>query len=168
MKAMVLTAPGELVLDEVAQPGGGAGQVLVRVTHSGICGTDYKIFNGSIPVRYPRIMGHEMVGEVVDAGDSDAPRPATGSSSIPSSIAAPVSTAASARRTCARTASCSAATPTAALPSTSPRRRARSSRCPTRIDSRTAPMIQVLTTCLHAQRQVDIFPGEYVVVLGSA
>ena len=27
-------------------------------------------------------------------------------------------------------------------------------------------MIQVLTTCLHAQRQIDIFPGEYVVVLG--
>jgi L-iditol 2-dehydrogenase len=27
-------------------------------------------------------------------------------------------------------------------------------------------MIQVLTTCLHAQRQVDIFPGESVVVLG--
>ena len=27
-------------------------------------------------------------------------------------------------------------------------------------------MIQVLTTCLHAQRQIDIFPGESVVVLG--
>jgi L-iditol 2-dehydrogenase len=27
-------------------------------------------------------------------------------------------------------------------------------------------MIQVLTTCLHAQRQIDIFPGEFVVVLG--
>ena len=70
MKAMVLTGPGELTLDEVVKPGNGAGQVLVKVTHSGICGTDYKIFNGSIPVRYPRIMGHEMAGEVVDAGDS--------------------------------------------------------------------------------------------------
>jgi L-iditol 2-dehydrogenase len=27
-------------------------------------------------------------------------------------------------------------------------------------------MIQVLTTCLHAQRQIATFPGEYVVVLG--
>ena len=50
MKAMVLTAPGELVLDEVAKPARGSRHVLVRVTHSGICGTDYKIFNGSIPV----------------------------------------------------------------------------------------------------------------------
>src|SRR5437762_9996147 len=37
---------------------------------------------------------------------------------------------------------------------------------PDSIDSRTAPMIQVLTTCLHAQRQVDIFPAESVVVYG--
>jgi L-iditol 2-dehydrogenase len=34
------------------------------------------------------------------------------------------------------------------------------------VDTRTAPLIQVLTTCLHAQRQIDIFPGEFVVVLG--
>ena len=37
---------------------------------------------------------------------------------------------------------------------------------PESIDSRTAPMIQVLTTCLHAQRQVEIFPAESVVVFG--
>src|SRR4029434_4868032 len=37
---------------------------------------------------------------------------------------------------------------------------------PDGIDRNAAPMIQVLTTCLHAQRQIDIFPGEYVVVLG--
>src|SRR3970040_436490 len=70
MKAMVLTAPGELVQEEVARPAPAASDVLVRVTHSGICGTDYKIFNGSIPVRYPRIMGHEMAGGVVDAGNA--------------------------------------------------------------------------------------------------
>jgi threonine dehydrogenase-like Zn-dependent dehydrogenase len=39
-------------------------------------------------------------------------------------------------------------------------------RLPDSIDSRTAPLIQVLTTCLHAQRQVNIFPAESVVVFG--
>jgi threonine dehydrogenase-like Zn-dependent dehydrogenase len=68
MKAMVLSAPNELALGEVARPAIGEGQVLVRVTYSGICGTDYKIYSGAIPVRYPRIMGHEMIGEVVEAG----------------------------------------------------------------------------------------------------
>ena len=37
---------------------------------------------------------------------------------------------------------------------------------PASVDTRVAPLIQVLTTCLHAQRQIDIFPGEFVVVLG--
>jgi threonine dehydrogenase-like Zn-dependent dehydrogenase len=37
---------------------------------------------------------------------------------------------------------------------------------PATVDTRNAPMIQVLTTCLHAQRQINIFPGEYAVVLG--
>src|SRR3989442_8643262 len=65
MKAMVLRAPRDLVLDDVPRPQVEGRQVLVRVTHSGICGTDYKIYSGAIPVAYPRIMGHEMVGEVV-------------------------------------------------------------------------------------------------------
>jgi len=37
---------------------------------------------------------------------------------------------------------------------------------PASIDSVTAPMIQVLTTCVHAQRQIDIASGESVVVFG--
>jgi 2-desacetyl-2-hydroxyethyl bacteriochlorophyllide A dehydrogenase len=37
---------------------------------------------------------------------------------------------------------------------------------PDSIDSLTAPMVQVLTTCVHAQRQIDIFPDESVVVMG--
>ena len=74
MRAMVLTAPGQLVLDEVARPSPAANDVLVRVTHSGICGTDYKIFKGAIPVSYPRIMGHEMAGEVVEAGSAPLPQ----------------------------------------------------------------------------------------------
>ena len=68
MKAMVLRAPRDLVLDEVPQPEVDGREVLVRVTHSGICGTDFKIYSGAIPVAYPRIMGHEMVGEVVAPG----------------------------------------------------------------------------------------------------
>ena len=36
---------------------------------SGICGTDVKIYEGSIQVRYPVVMGHEMAGEVQQGGD---------------------------------------------------------------------------------------------------
>jgi 2-desacetyl-2-hydroxyethyl bacteriochlorophyllide A dehydrogenase len=37
---------------------------------------------------------------------------------------------------------------------------------PDRIDTRQAPLIQVATTCVHAQRRVNIFPGQAVVVMG--
>src|SRR5207247_95086 len=39
-------------------------------------------------------------------------------------------------------------------------------RLPDAINSRTAPLIQVLTTCLHAQKQIEIVAGESVVVYG--
>ena len=165
MKAMVLTAPGELVQDEVARPTAGAGQVLVRVTHSGICGTDYKIFNGSIPVRYPRIMGHEMVGEVVDPGDTTL-RPGDRVIVDPELYCgACFHCRIGQTHLCpngpllGRDANGGFAEYLGAPAS-------QVFTLPDDLDIRHAPLIQVLTTCLHAQRQVDIFPGEYVVVLG--
>src|ERR1700693_2597128 len=68
MKAMVLRRPRDVGFEEVERPNPRSGEVLIRVTHSGVCGTDLKIYDGSIPVRYPLIMGHEMCGEVVQVG----------------------------------------------------------------------------------------------------
>jgi len=158
MKAMVLRAPSDLVLDEVARPQAVDGQVLVRITHSGVCGTDYKIFNGSIRVPYPLIPGHEMAGERVDTGERVIIDPETYDGTcfycqkgltnlcpngtligrdvnggFAEYLMAPASQV---------------------------------FRLPDSVDDRTAPMIQVLTTCLHAQRQVDIFPGDTVAVIG--
>ena len=165
MKAMVLTAPGELVLDDVARPAVPAGHVTVRITHSGICGTDYKIYNGAIPVTYPRIMGHEMAGEVVDPGDSSLAR---GDRVI---VDPELYCGACFHCRIGQTHLCPkgmligrdtnggfAEYVTAPASHVFP--------LPATVDTRNAPMIQVLTTCLHAQRQIDIFPGEYAVVLG--
>ena len=166
MKAMVLTAPRELVEDEVARPRLDARHVLVRVTHSGICGTDFKIYSGAIPVRYPRIMGHEMIGEVVEGGDVGGfhagdrvivdPELYCGSCfhcRIGQTHLCPKG------MLLGRDANGGFAEYVAApLSHVFP--------LPDSIDSRTAPLIQVLTTCLHAQRQINIFPAESVVVLG--
>jgi len=38
--------------------------VLVHLERAGICGTDLKILDGSTPVSYPRVLGHELVGTV--------------------------------------------------------------------------------------------------------
>jgi 2-desacetyl-2-hydroxyethyl bacteriochlorophyllide A dehydrogenase len=64
MRAAVLHAPRSLRLEEVPVPALEAGDVLVRVSLAGLCGTDYSIWTGERPVRYPRIMGHELLGVV--------------------------------------------------------------------------------------------------------
>jgi len=165
MKAMVLTGPRELVRDDVARPGAPSGHVHVRVTHSGICGTDFKIFTGAIPVRYPRIMGHEMAGEVVDAGSSTL---RSGDRVI---VDPQLYCRACFQCRIGQTHLCrngiligrdtdgGFAEYVTAPPS-------HVFTLPESVGTGTAPLIQVLTTCLHAQRQIEIFPGEFVVVLG--
>ncbi|TIM83656.1 zinc-binding alcohol dehydrogenase family protein, partial [Mesorhizobium sp.] len=71
MKAVVCRSPGELVLEDRPAPGTPpSGWALVGVSHVGICGTDYHIFEGKHPfLAYPRIMGHEVSGTVIEAGE---------------------------------------------------------------------------------------------------
>ncbi len=73
MKALVKSqgAPG-LWLEDITEPSIGINDVLIRVTHTGICGTDLHIYEWdewartTIPV--PMAIGHEFVGEIVEVG----------------------------------------------------------------------------------------------------
>ena len=49
----------------------GSGQVQIRVSHCGICGTDLHIFHGNMDhrVKLPQIIGHEMSGTIEAVGD---------------------------------------------------------------------------------------------------
>jgi 2-desacetyl-2-hydroxyethyl bacteriochlorophyllide A dehydrogenase len=68
MRALVCRRPGELAIEERPEPTRGDGEVLVGVRRIGICGTDFHIYEGSHPyLQYPRIMGHELAGEVLGA-----------------------------------------------------------------------------------------------------
>ncbi len=68
MEALVCRKPGELAVEERPEPERATGDVLVRIRRVGICGTDYHIYQGSHPyLHYPRIMGHELAAEVVEA-----------------------------------------------------------------------------------------------------
>lgn len=68
MRAAKITRPGEIVVEDVACPEPGAGEVLVRVMASGICGTDVHIFHGEYMGDYPIIPGHEFAGVVEAIG----------------------------------------------------------------------------------------------------
>ena len=69
---IVLAEPGRFQTRTGGVPEPQAGHALVRVRHIGVCGTDIHAFFGRQPFfDYPRILGHELGGEVVgcDAGD---------------------------------------------------------------------------------------------------
>jgi 2-desacetyl-2-hydroxyethyl bacteriochlorophyllide A dehydrogenase len=68
MRALICEAPGQLALAERERPARAPGEVLVRIRRVGVCGTDYHIYGGTQPyLSYPRVMGHELAGEVAEA-----------------------------------------------------------------------------------------------------
>lgn len=72
MDVVTCVEPGTLRHEQRECPERLAGEVLVRIRRVGVCGTDYHIYGGTQPyLSYPRVMGHELGGEVVEA-DADS------------------------------------------------------------------------------------------------
>jgi alcohol dehydrogenase len=63
--AVVPAVSSSWQIKDVPQPQPGLGQVLVKMHASGICYTDVHETLGHIPGQFPRILGHEPVGEIV-------------------------------------------------------------------------------------------------------
>jgi L-iditol 2-dehydrogenase len=69
MQALLLSEYGKLEMVEMPRPEPGAGEVLLRVSACGICGSDVHGYDGSSGRRIPPIvMGHEAAGVVAGAG----------------------------------------------------------------------------------------------------
>ncbi|GAB0117650.1 zinc-binding alcohol dehydrogenase family protein [Acidisoma sp. 7E03] len=68
MKAILCSKPGTLELIERPDPRPGPGEALIRIRRIGLCGTDYHILGGRQPYfAYPRVIGHELSAEIVEA-----------------------------------------------------------------------------------------------------
>lgn len=74
MKAAKVIAPHSIKMTEMPIPIPTENEVLIKVKYAGICGTDLKIYDGSISyikegnLSFPIIPGHEWSGEVVRVG----------------------------------------------------------------------------------------------------
>ena len=78
MQAMVLKQlaqledhPEPLALEALPDPLAQAGEILIRVSACGVCHTELDEIEGRIPPRHlPVVLGHQVVGEVVEGGDA--------------------------------------------------------------------------------------------------
>ncbi|HEY5149667.1 MAG TPA: alcohol dehydrogenase catalytic domain-containing protein, partial [Mycobacterium sp.] len=69
MKVLRFYAPKDVRLEDAPEPQCGPDEVKLRVRNCSTCGTDVKIFNnGHQNLSPPRIIGHEIAGEVVEVG----------------------------------------------------------------------------------------------------
>ena len=70
MNSVVIQEPGKLVIEQRALPVPAAGEVRVRVSYAGICGSDVHIYHGHNPfAKYPRVIGHEFFGHIDSVGE---------------------------------------------------------------------------------------------------
>ena len=165
MRAVRVISPGNLELAEVAEPES-SHEVVVRAHQVGICGTDTKIVAGKIPVDYPRIVGHELVGEVASA-------PAGAPFSIGDRVLVDPGVA------CGWCAMCLAGRPNICLNGGLLGRDVdgvfteytvvpvnRLVAVPESIGDKASGLLQVLGTCVHAVKQLKTFPGQVAAVVG--
>lgn len=68
MRALFFNQPHDIDVKDFDLPALKDNEVLVKVGACGICGTDFHIFEGKAPAKYPVILGHEYAGVVADAG----------------------------------------------------------------------------------------------------
>ena len=70
MKAAVFRAPGDVRIEQVAEPAPpGPGELLIRVSKAALCGTDSAEWDhGPLLARPPVVLGHEFTGTVAATG----------------------------------------------------------------------------------------------------
>ncbi len=72
MKAILIHSPQDISVEEVPNPVRKENEVLIKVRGMGICGSDIGAYKGINPlVIYPRIIGHEIAGEVLEVARNE-------------------------------------------------------------------------------------------------
>ena len=69
MKAVVFHGVNDIRVQDVPKPHARAGEAVIRIAATTICGTDVHIVRGEYPVHPGLILGHEPVGVIEELGE---------------------------------------------------------------------------------------------------
>jgi 2-desacetyl-2-hydroxyethyl bacteriochlorophyllide A dehydrogenase len=76
MKTLTCTSPGTFDYSDTEKPQLAKDQAIIKIKRIGICGTDLHAFEGTQPFfNYPRVLGHELSGELVAVDGNDDFKP---------------------------------------------------------------------------------------------
>lgn len=165
MKAVAVTDRLRVSIIDVPAPSGD-GTALVSVDSSGLCGTDLKILRGEIPVALPRVLGHEVVGHVQQAGPRGLVPEGTRVLVDPYAPCGRCHGCLNDREHLCPGGSLMGRDVDGGLTQTVEIAESRLHAIPDAIDDRSACLLQVLGTCIHAQDRITARPTATVVVLG--
>lgn len=71
MKILTCTTPGTFEYSIGEKPALTKGNAIIKIKRIGICGTDLHAYEGTQPFfSYPRVLGHELAGELVEFDDA--------------------------------------------------------------------------------------------------
>lgn len=166
MRALIVEGPGRVAVAQIPSPER-TGAALVEVTQGGLCGTDYKVVRGDVPVKLPLVLGHEVVGRLLDPGnDCDL--------KVGTRVLIDPSIACGRCESCKRSLEhlCSSGgimgrdydggfAEIVAVHDVT-----RLHPIPDSVSDEDAAVLQVLGTCVHAQRLFTVFPTDHAVVIG--
>ena len=84
MKILTCQQPGKFEYSEAPEPTPITGEALIKIKNIGVCGTDIHAFSGNQPFfEYPRVLGHELCGEVLEAPAASGLSPGTRVVAVP-------------------------------------------------------------------------------------
>ena len=165
MKAVQVVGPSQLDVVELPDPEPGPA-ALVRVTRAGVCGTDVKVFKGQIAGPHPLVMGHEMVGTVVEPGHRQLVAAGTRVMIDPATTCGYCDLCRRGRGNLCRNGGLLGRDTDGVFSELVAVPEEKLHVIPGGVSDTAASLLQVLGTCVHAQRLVSVFPTDTVVVLG--
>ncbi|AWW29542.1 alcohol dehydrogenase [Echinicola strongylocentroti] len=72
MKILTCKKPGHFEYVEGEKPTSSSDKALIKIKRIGICGTDLHAYEGTQPYfSYPRVLGHELSGELIETGGAE-------------------------------------------------------------------------------------------------
>ena len=167
MRTVICPEPHQIHLTETDRPVAGEGEALVRVRRVGVCGTDLHAFQGQQPFfSYPRVLGHELGCEVVEAPGGSGLAPGDPVVVVPYVACQECVACRRGRPNCCQNLSVLGVHADGGMREYLP--------VPTRnlikaegIDFDSMALVECLSIGAHAVRRAEVEPGEDVLVIGA-